>query len=68
MSAERSPGEQAVLDWLRTHHMPDKDAVQPLQEIPSRKRIEPRRHTRNPSAWDFPLPDLEVDLHNHTVD
>lgn len=66
------PGEgaQAVLDWLRTHHVQDKDAASAAPPgTPIRKPKEHNlRKSRNPAAWNFPLPELEIDLHNHTVD
>lgn len=69
-SSEPMPGEgeQAVLDWLRTHHLPDKDAQAAVQPAAIPKSRIAQRTSRNPAAWDFPFPELEIDLHNHTVD
>lgn len=66
---EPGEGEQAVFDWLRTHHLPDKDAaLRPAPKVRSPRLESSHRQGRSPAAWDFPLPDLEIDLHNHTVD
>lgn len=63
-------GEAAVLAWLSRNIPPDKDAVaQAAPPAPNTlKRLDNKKRGRNPAAWNCPLPDLEIDLHSHTVD
>lgn len=61
-------GEKTVLDWVNTHPIPNKDAALEHSSPAPRAVSKNRKGSRHPSSWDLPLPDLEVDLHHHTVD
>jgi DNA-nicking Smr family endonuclease len=63
-----SEEEQQVLDWLRNHFLPDKD--QELSTAPTAlpKPSKGKRRSRNPAGWNLPEPDMEIDLHNLSVE
>ena len=65
--------EEFQLEWLKNHHVEDKDkqmAAQAETEAAARPARSPRgrKMRRSPSAWELPVPDDEIDLHGMTSD
>lgn len=61
-------GEKTVLDWVHSHAIPNKDVALESHSVLKPAVSKQKKGARHPSSWDLPLPDLEVDLHHHTVD
>ena len=65
--------EEFQLEWIKNHHMEDKDeqarkeAEANAAERPARS-LRGRKMRRNPSAWELPVPEDEIDLHGMTSD
>ena len=65
--------EEFQLQWINNHHMEDKDALM-QKEAESAAAARPtraprgRKMRRNPSAWELPVPEDEIDLHGMTSD
>ncbi len=65
--------EEFQLEWIKNHHMEDKDAQMQKEaadaaaERPARSP-RGRKMRRNPSAWELPIPEDEIDLHGMTSD
>ena len=63
--------EEFQLEWIRNHHMEDKDQqMQNEAEAAARPARSPRgrKMRRNPSAWELPVPEDEIDLHGMSAD
>lgn len=65
--------EQLILDWVKTHHMEDKDAqMRQLAEDEAAEKEQSRtnrsKQRRSPAAWELPMPEDEIDLHGFTAD
>lgn len=66
--------EKFQMDWIMSHHMEDKDlARQQAEEAEAAARPQSRgprgrKMRRNPSAWELPVPEDEIDLHGMTSD
>jgi len=65
--------EEFQLEWLKNHHIEDKDEQMRLQaekEAAERPERAPRGHRmrRSPASWELPVPEDEIDLHGMTAD
>ena len=65
--------EEFQLEWLKNHHVVDKDEQMRQQaeaEEAARPARAPRGHKmrRSPAAWELPVPEDEIDLHGMTAD
>ena len=65
--------EEFQLEWLKNHRVEDKDEqMEKLaeSEAAARPTRSPRgrKMRRNPSAWEQPIPEDEIDLHGMTSD
>ena len=64
--------EEFQLQWINSHHMEDKDKE--MQQQAEAATVHParsprgRKMRRNPSAWELPVPEDEIDLHGMTSD
>ena len=64
--------EEFQLQWINSHHMEDKDKE--MQQQAEAAAVHParsprgRKMRRNPSAWELPVPEDEIDLHGMTSD
>ena len=61
------------LEWVKNHHMEDKDKALEADASAGSATEANRRHfkgkkVRNPASWDTPLPEDEIDLHGMTAD
>ena len=61
------------LEWIKNHHMEDKDKALETDASAGSAAEANRRHfkgkkVRNPASWDTPLPEDEIDLHGMTAD
>lgn len=69
-----NPEEELQLEWLRNHHIVDKDAEAALAAENDEHFRKPdrlvrgRKMGRNPAAWEMPNPEDEIDLHGMTAD
>lgn len=64
----QSEDEKEQLLWMLSHPIIDKDAQENRGENFSPIQRRAQKKGRRPEAWNFPLPDLEVDLHGLTAD
>ncbi|MCQ2055552.1 MAG: Smr/MutS family protein [Fibrobacter sp.] len=66
--------EEFQLEWIKNHHMEDKDAIMKKQaEEESAANTQERltrgkKMRRNPAAWELPMPEDEIDLHGFTAE
>ena len=65
--------EEFLLEWLKNHHIEDKDEQMRLQaekEAAERPERGPRgrKMRRSPASWELPVPEDEIDLHGMTAD
>ena len=65
--------EEFQLEWLKNHHIEDKDEQMRLQaekEAAERPERGPcgRKMRRSPASWELPVPEDEIDLHGMTSD
>ena len=64
--------EEFQLQLINSHHMEDKDKE--MQQQAEAATVHParsprgRKMRRNPSAWELPVPEDEIDLHGMTSD
>lgn len=64
--------EQFQMEWIRNHHMENKDEQMRLEaekEAAARPRTRSprgRKMRRSPAAWELPVPEDEIDLHGMT--
>lgn len=71
---EYNEEEKFQLEWIRNHHMEDKDdQMQKQAEAEAEARPQTRsqrgkKMRRNPAAWELPMPEDEIDLHGLTAD
>ena len=61
------------LEWIKSHHMEDKDKALDADASAGSATETSRRHfkgrkVRNPASWGTPLPEDEIDLHGMTAD
>lgn len=66
--------EEFQLEWIKNHHMEDKDAIMKKQAEeeeatnPQMRLARGKKMHRNPAAWELPMPEDEIDLHGLTAD
>ena len=65
--------EEFQLEWIKNHHMEDKDKELQKQTeenaaIHAARAPRGRKMRRNPAAWELPVPEDEIDLHGMTSD
>ena len=65
--------EEFQLEWIKNHHMEDKDKELQKQAeesaaVHAARSPRGRKMRRNPSAWELPVPEDEIDLHGMTSD
>ena len=65
--------EEFQLEWLKNHRVEDKDSqMEKLAEAGTAARPtrgpRGRKMRRNPSAWELPVPEDEIDLHGMSSD
>ncbi|MCQ2060499.1 MAG: Smr/MutS family protein [Fibrobacter sp.] len=69
---EYNEEESLQLEWLKNHHIVDKDAeaAKNAKEFENNPKIKQkgRKMGRNPAAWEMPNPEDEIDLHGMTAD
>ncbi len=69
---EYNEDEKFQLEWIKNHHMEDKDEqIQKQAEAearPQTRNFRGKKMRRSPSAWEFPMPEDEIDLHGLTAD
>ena len=68
MTDAYTKAEKIQWEWLNNHPIQDKDqelkATETASKIPL-KGAHGKRMRRSPSAWEFPLPEEEIDLHGY---
>ena len=65
--------EEFQLEWIKNHHMEDKDKELQKQAeenaaVRTARSTRGRKMRRSPSAWELPVPEDEIDLHGMTSD
>ena len=66
--------EKFQLEWIKNHHMEDKDeqmqkqAEAEAEAKPQMRGPRGKKMRRNPAAWELPNPEDEIDLHGFTAD
>lgn len=66
--------ERFQLEWIKNHHMEDKDeqmqkqAEAEAEAKPQMRGPRGKKMRRNPAAWELPNPEDEIDLHGFTAD
>ena len=65
--------EEFQLEWIKNHHIEDKDKELQKQAeenaaVHAARSTRGRKMRRNPSAWELPVPEDEIDLHGMTSD
>lgn len=66
--------EKFQLEWIKNHHMEDKDeqmqkqAEAEAEAKPQARSFRGKKMRRNPAAWELPNPEDEIDLHGFTAD
>lgn len=68
MNEPLSEAEKIQWEWLKNHPIQDKDQeLKAADATPKRplKGSRGKHMRRSPSAWEFPLPEEEIDLHGY---
>ncbi len=70
---ELNQEEEFQLQWIKNHHMEDKDmemqkAAEAQAAVRPARSARGRKMRRSPSAWELPVPEDEIDLHGMTSD
>lgn len=65
--------EEFLLQWIENHRMEDKDeamkrAAEAEAKANPKQNLRGKNMRRNPSAWELPIPEDEIDLHGFTSD
>lgn len=62
--------EKIQLAWMATHYITNKDKEAEANKvfISKPKQEKKKSSKRNPSAWNLPLPEQELDLHGYGID
>lgn len=69
---EMTENERRQLEWMDHHPLQDKDfAVEAEKREADRQRAQTtkfKKPRKNPSAWNFPEPEEEIDLHGYVAE
>jgi DNA-nicking Smr family endonuclease len=68
MTDAHTEAEKVQWEWLNNHPIQDKDQESKTADSAQKSEIRNRRGKRmrrSPSAWEFPLPEEEIDLHGY---
>jgi DNA-nicking Smr family endonuclease len=68
---EYNDEEKFQLEWMASHPLTDKDKEHALTlsfAYRPQKKVAKNKDKRNPSAWNLPLPEQELDLHGFPID
>ena len=68
MNEPLSEAEKIQWEWLKNHPIQDKDQELKAADATPKRALKGSRGKhmrRSPSAWEFPLPEEEIDLHGY---
>lgn len=72
MNDEMTENEKRQLEWMDRHPLQDKDfAIEAEKREEERQRAQAnkfKKPRKNPSAWNFPEPEEEIDLHGYVAE